>query len=132
MKSSADTPPVKTVDEYLAMVDEPALSALLTVREYIFELVPDAEEVISYMIPTVRYHGALVGYAAFKGHCSFYIMSTAMAEVFREELKGYDSSGTTVRFQPGAPLPADLIHRIVAARMAENEGKAAARKKKKG
>jgi uncharacterized protein YdhG (YjbR/CyaY superfamily) len=108
-------------DSYLQEIPEPSRSTLLTIRVMIKEAAPEAEEVISYQIPTFKYKGGLVAYAAFKKHCSFFIMSIAVAKSFEEQLKDYDTSKGTIRFSPNKPLPAELVHAIVKARMAEND-----------
>jgi uncharacterized protein YdhG (YjbR/CyaY superfamily) len=66
------------VDEYLAAVPEPARSTLKKVRAAIRAVVPpEATEAIGYGVPTFRYKGPLVGFAAFSKHCSFFPMRIA-------------------------------------------------------
>ena len=88
---------------------------------------PEATEGISYGMPAFRYKGALVGYAAFKKHCSFFPMSPAVIEAFAEELKAYRTSKGTIQFAMDKPLPAGLVKKLVKARIAENERKGANR-----
>jgi len=57
----------------------------------------------------------LVGLGAGADHCSFYPGSAL--EEFQKELKAYDTSKGTVRFQPGKPLPAALVKKLVKARI---------------
>ena len=115
---------VLTVDEYLADVAEPAHSALQKLREMIRAAAPkEATEAISYGMPAFKYKGALVGYAAFKHHCSFFPMNGALVEQFQEELKKYETSKGTIRFSVDNPLPAALVKKLVKARVAENEAK---------
>jgi len=71
----------------------------------------------------VRYNGALVGFAAFADHCSFYPMSNAVMAQFKSELTRYDTAKGTIHFPPDKPLPATLVKRLVKARLAENESK---------
>jgi uncharacterized protein YdhG (YjbR/CyaY superfamily) len=60
------------IDEYLAGVEEPKRSTLQQVREMILEVVPEAEEGISYQLPAFRIRGKVVaGFAAFKNHLSY-------------------------------------------------------------
>ncbi len=119
MKKIASTP--ERVDAYLAVLPPDQRAALEALRAFLKRLVPDAAEVISYGIPTLRHHGALVGFAAFKNHCSFFIMSTRVAEAFADDLKDFSTAKATVHFTPTEPLPEDLVSNIVHARMAENE-----------
>ena len=119
----------KNVAEYLARVPEPARSTLKKVRAAIRSAVPpEATEAIGYGIPTFRYEGALVAYAAFSDHCSFFPMSLAVMAAFKDELKSLpDTSKGTIRFPLNRPLPATLVKKLVKARLAEKE-----RKKKRG
>ncbi|MEZ5336039.1 MAG: DUF1801 domain-containing protein [Methanolobus sp.] len=111
----------ETIDEYLSGVPEDAFIALTRLRKIIHDTVPDAVEGISYKIPAFRYNGPLVGFAAFQKHCSFYLMSTAVMDAHREELKAYDTAKGTIRFQPDNPLPEELIVMLVKARIVEND-----------
>jgi uncharacterized protein YdhG (YjbR/CyaY superfamily) len=74
-------------------------------------------------MPAFRYKGALVGYAAFPGHCGFYPMSPAVIVAFAAELARYSTSKGTIRFPVDKPLPAVLVKKIVKARVAENEAR---------
>lgn len=117
---------VKDVEAYLAAVQEPARSTLEKVRATIRSAVPaETTEALSYGIPSFRYKGALVGYAAFKAHCSFFPMSAALIETMKDDLKDYGLSKGTIRFAVDKPLPAALIKRMVKARVARNEMKKA-------
>jgi uncharacterized protein YdhG (YjbR/CyaY superfamily) len=81
------------VDEYLARVPEPAHTTLNKVRAAIRAAAPkDATEAISYQIPTFKYKGSLLAFAAFSKHCSLFPMSLAVMETFKSELKDFDTS----------------------------------------
>ena len=115
-----------TIDEYLAQVPEPGRSTLEKVRAAIRAAAPtQATEAISYRIPTFKYQGGLVAFAAFTKHCSFFPMSYAVIGQFAEELqaKGFDISKGTIHFPLDKPLPAALIKRMVKARVAEKKQK---------
>ncbi len=114
----------KDVDEYLAGVPEPARSTLNKIRAVIRSVVPpEATEAISYQIPTFKYKGGLVAFAAFSKHCSFFPMSMAVMSTFESELKKFDSSKGTIRFPPDRPPSATLLKKMVKARLAEKERK---------
>ncbi|HEY6338491.1 MAG TPA: DUF1801 domain-containing protein [Candidatus Sulfotelmatobacter sp.] len=114
----------KDMDEYLAQVLEPARSTLNKVRAVVRSTVPAAAtETISYGIPTFRYKGGLVAFAAFKKHCSFFPMSYAVIREFKKELGSFTVSKGTVRFPLDKCLPAALVKKMVKARIAENERK---------
>ena len=114
----------KTAEEYLAGVPEPARTTLNKVRAAIRAAAPaEATEAISYGMPTFRYKGALVGFAAFSKHCSFFPMSLAVMEAFKDQLKGFRTSKGTIQFPMDKPLSAALVKKLVKARIAENETK---------
>ncbi|MET0466008.1 MAG: DUF1801 domain-containing protein [Chitinophagaceae bacterium] len=121
----------KTVDAYLASQPADVQATLSKVRKAIRAAAPKAEEKISYHMPLYKHHLHLVGFCAFTNHCSFFPMSHAVMKMFAEELKDYDTSGATIRFPVGKPLPATLIKKIVAARIMENEAIATQREQKK-
>ncbi len=115
--------PAKNVDEYLAAVPEPAQSTLKHIRAVMKSVVPkEATEVISYGIPMFKYNGMLVGYAAFKNHCSLFPTGSGVLDRFEKELSGYRTSKGTIHFPPDKPLPDALIKKIVKARVKENRG----------
>jgi uncharacterized protein YdhG (YjbR/CyaY superfamily) len=113
----------KNVDEYLAGVPEPARSTLHKIRAAIRSAAPpEATEAISYGIPTFKYKGSLVWFAAFSNHCSLF-PTASVIEVFKNELKGFSTSKGTIHFPTGKPLPAGLVKKLVKERVAQNESK---------
>lgn len=109
----------KSVDDYLASVSsETARATLTALRSTIRDEIPEAEEVISYGIPTFKHKGFVVSFAAFKNHCSFFPGHTVAD--FAEELKGYKTAKGTIQFPHDKPLPESLVRSIVRARLAEN------------
>jgi uncharacterized protein YdhG (YjbR/CyaY superfamily) len=124
MKQDPDKTPAKTVDEYLAAIPPEAQAVLEQLRSAIKAAAPEAEEMISYQIPTYKYHGPLVHFVARRNHYSFIAVSSAVLETFKNELKDYAISGTTIHFTAGHPPPAALIEKIVKARIRENEERA--------
>ena len=112
------------MDQYLARVPEPARGTLAKIRAAIRSAVPpEATEAISYGMPTFKYKGPLLGFAAFSNHCSLFPMSPPVIEAFKKELKGYQTSKGTIRFPVDKPLPATLVKKLVKARIAQNEKK---------
>lgn len=110
----------KTVDEYLANTPEPARSTLRHIRAVIQSVVPkETTEVISYGMPMFKYRGMLVGYAAFKKHCSLFPTGSGV-ENFAKELAGYHTSKGTIQFPSDKPLPDMLLKKIVKYRIKEN------------
>jgi|HubBroStandDraft_2_1064218.scaffolds.fasta_scaffold611476_2 uncharacterized protein YdhG (YjbR/CyaY superfamily) len=118
-KSTADD-----VDAYFAKVPEPARTTLSKLRMTIGSVVPsEAAEKLSYGIPAFFYKGALVAYAAFKNHCSFFPMQASLIDEMQEELKGYRTAKGTLQFPLDKPLSAALVKKMVKRRIAENERK---------
>ncbi|MBS1802271.1 MAG: DUF1801 domain-containing protein [Acidobacteria bacterium] len=121
------------VDAYLANVSEPARTTLQKVRTIIRSVVPkETTEGISYGMPAFRYKGALVGYAAFKDHCSFFPMQASLIDEMKGELKSYRTAKGTLQFPQDKPLPAALLKKMVKLRIAENEIRAAVKARKRG
>jgi uncharacterized protein YdhG (YjbR/CyaY superfamily) len=118
-----------SVEEYLAGIPAAQRAALEELRATVRAAAPDTVETISYQMPTFKYRGrALVGFAAFARHCSLFPYSTGVVATLQDDLGAYDTSGRggTIRFTVDAPLPADLVRRIVATRIAEIDERLAA------
>ena len=111
----------KDIDSYLAETSQPARSTLDKVRHVILKTCPQAEEVISYGIPSFKYKGMLVGFAAFKEHCSFFVLNSTFINTIKDELKPYKTTKSAIHFSHEKPLPATLIKKIVKMRMKEND-----------
>ena len=127
--SAAKRSIANSVDEYLARVPEPARGTLKKIRAMIRSVVPaDASEAISYGIPSFKYKGWLVGYAAFANHCSFF--PGALPRKFADELKRFPTSKGTIRFPVDKPLPATLLKKLAGARIAQNKLKEQEKRKK--
>jgi uncharacterized protein YdhG (YjbR/CyaY superfamily) len=111
-----------SVEDYLFQVPEEARAALEKLRKTIKAAAPDTTETISYQMPTFKYRGrALVGFAAFKNHCSLFPYSTAVMDSHKEELRSYETSKGTIRFTTDNPLPAALVKKLVKERIEEIE-----------
>ena len=102
----------ETIDEYISLFPQDVGEKLQAIRKLIREEVPDAEETISYKIPTFKRHGSYVVYlAAHKNHVSLYPSSPAI-----EKLKGvskYKKHQGTLQFPLEQPLPLPLIRKVV-------------------
>jgi len=120
---------IKNVDDYLSGLPENVLVALEKLRKIARAAAPGAEEVISYGMPMLKYHGMLVGYAGWKDHIGFYPCNSRTIAAMKDELKGYGTSKGTIRFEIGKPLPVKLIQKIVKERVKENVAKAKKTKK---
>ena len=119
---------VRNIDEYIARFPGDVQKILQNIRALIKEAAPDAEEKISYQIPTFTLNGNyLIYFAAFKNHVSIYPAPRG-TEKFKKELAAYEGGKGTVRFPLDEPIPYGLIKRIVKFKLKENLEKA----KKKG
>jgi uncharacterized protein YdhG (YjbR/CyaY superfamily) len=109
----------ETIDEYLAPLSNEKRATLERLRRAIQSAAPKAEECISYQIPAFRLDGKmLVAFGAARNHCSFY-PGAHPVQVHQKELKAYDTSKGTIRFQADSPLPATLVRKLVKARIAD-------------
>lgn len=118
-------PPAASIDAYLAALPPAQRAALETLRGQIRALAPEAEEAISYGLPTFKLNGNLVHFGAAARHCAFY--PGAVIGAFAERLRGFETAKGTIRFQPDSPLPSDLVADIVRHRIAQNQAIAAER-----
>jgi uncharacterized protein YdhG (YjbR/CyaY superfamily) len=106
------------VDEYLSAFDEPKRTTLQTLRRTILEIVPDAEQVISYRVPAFRVQGKIVaGFAAFKDHLSYLPFSGSILEQLEDELRGYTMTKSALHFPVDRPLPTSLVKKLIAVRL---------------
>ena len=119
-----------SIDEYIATFPEEIQKILEELRAAIKAAAPEAEEKISYQIPTFALKGNLVHFAAWKNHIGFYPTSSGTRE-FKKELTIYESAKGSVKFPIDKPLPLDLISKIVKFRVAENLKKAEIRSRKR-
>ncbi|HEX9652389.1 MAG TPA: DUF1801 domain-containing protein [bacterium] len=117
----------RSVDDYLSALPEAVRTTLEKVRQSIKAAAPKAEELISYRIPTYKYLGPLVHFAAFESHCSLIVVNKSIMKIFKKELLSYETSGMTIHFTPDKPLPATLVKKIVKLRIKENEEQNAAK-----
>jgi uncharacterized protein YdhG (YjbR/CyaY superfamily) len=126
---AARGPTPRTIDDYIATF-APAVQAILRkIRRTIRGGAPDAEEAISYQIPTFKWHGNLVHFAAFKNHIGFYPPVGGDAALVKA-VSPYANERGNLRFPLDQPIPYELIERIVKLRVKQNLAKAAAKRKK--
>jgi uncharacterized protein YdhG (YjbR/CyaY superfamily) len=108
------------IDEYLLALDEPKRSTLQALRRTILEIVPEADQVISYRAPAFRVQGKVVaGFAAFKDHLSYLPFSGSVLEQLGDELRGYTMTKSALHFPPDRPLSRRLVKKLIAVRLHE-------------
>jgi len=120
----------KNIDEYIAGFPDDVQEILEKIRMTIREAAPDAEEKISYQMPTFTMKGNLVHFAAYRKHIGLYPAPRGI-EKFKKELSAYEGAKGSVRFPLDKPIPFGLISRIVKFRVKDNLERAEAKGKKK-
>lgn len=128
MKSNRTTP--KNIDEYIAGFPKEVQEILEMIRTTIKDAAPEAEETISYQMPTFTLQGNLVHFAAYKNHIGFYPAPRGI-EKFKNELSAYKGGKGTVQFPLDKPIPYELISEIVRFRVIDNLERAEAKRAKK-
>jgi uncharacterized protein YdhG (YjbR/CyaY superfamily) len=108
------------VDDYLADVEEPKRSTLQRLRQTILEIVPEAEEGISYGVPAFRLEGKVIaGFAAFKSHLSYLPHSGSVFPALADDLAPYKTSPGALQFPIDSPLPKRLVGKLLRVRIAQ-------------
>ncbi len=108
------------VDSYLRDLEEPKRTTLQELRHTILEIVPEAEEGISYRVPAFRLHGKVIaGFAAFKNHLSYLPFSGSVLGQLADELDGYTMTKSSLHFPIDRPLPKALVKKWIAVRLAD-------------
>jgi len=112
----------KNINDYISLFPKDVQANLKSLRETISKAAPDAEEAISYQMPTFKLNGNLVHFAAYKNHIGFYPTPSGI-EAFKKELLKYKSSKGAVQFPIDEKLPLGLVSKIVKYRVKENLAK---------
>jgi uncharacterized protein YdhG (YjbR/CyaY superfamily) len=114
---------VMSIDEitaYLEALDEPKRSTLQKLRAAILEVIPEAEQGLSYQLPAFRLRGkVIVGFAAFKEHLSYLPHSGSVFPELEEDLVAYSKSIGALRFPIDEPLPNELVEKLIKVRMSQ-------------
>jgi uncharacterized protein YdhG (YjbR/CyaY superfamily) len=106
------------IDEYLRGVEEPKRSTLETLRRTILEVVPQAEQGLSYRVPAFRVEGKVIaGFAAFSDHLSYLPFSGSVLAQLADELEGYTATKSALHFPVDEPLPKALVAKLIAVRL---------------
>ena len=129
MKTEQTTP--KNIDEYIAAFPIHVQEILENIRATIRKAAPEAEETISYQMPTFKLQGNyLIYFAAFKKHIGVYPRTTG-DEAFQQALSVYEGAKGSYKFPLDKPIPFDLITKIVEFRIKENLARAEVKAKLK-
>lgn len=109
------------IEEYIEKTDLGHQVKLRQIYKIIKDLVPLAEETISWGMPTFKLNGNLVHFADNKKHLGFY-PSPSGIEMFETELINFKYSKGAIQFPYDKDLPIELIKKIVLFRIKENLG----------
>ena len=121
------------ISAYLARLPQPQSDTLSALHMTLRELLPDAQECISYNMPCFKLGGvAVAGFDGFKNHCSYFPHSGNVVQ----QVRGVPAwcavaSKGTLRFPLDRPLPKALVRKLVKARLAEIAAKKAKRVRKR-
>lgn len=113
-----------SINEYIAGFPEETQKLLEQLRATVRKAAPEAEETISYAIPTFTFKGNLVHFAGYKNHIGFYPTPSGII-AYQKELSVYEGAKGSIKFPIDEPLPLGLISKIVKFRVKENLEKAA-------
>jgi uncharacterized protein YdhG (YjbR/CyaY superfamily) len=112
------------IDRYIDALAEPKRTTLARVRQTIVDLIPEAEQGISYGFPAFRVRGkTIAGFAAFKNHLSYLPHSGSVFPELEDELRGYSTSSGALRFSVDEPLPAPLVEKLITVRLQQAFGR---------
>lgn len=108
------------IDAYLADLEEPKRTTLERLRSAILEVVPEAEQCLSYGMPAFKVQGKTVaGFAAFKNHLSYLPYSGSVIAAVGDDAAGYETSKGSLKFAIDKPLPKRLVKKLITTRMRE-------------
>jgi uncharacterized protein YdhG (YjbR/CyaY superfamily) len=106
------------IDQYLDDLEEPTKTTLTRLRQTILDILPEADQGISYGVPAFKVGGkTIAGFAAFKNHLSYLPHSGSVFPQLSAELEGYSTSPGALRFGVDEPLPAPLVRKLIATRL---------------
>lgn len=108
------------IDAYLASLDEPKREALSKLRQTILEIIPKAEQGLSYGVPVFRLGGKnIAGFSAAKAHLSYLPHSGTVLATLAKGMGAYETSKGALKFAVDEPLPKKVVRALIAARRAE-------------
>jgi len=114
----------REIDKYLASLEEPKRRTLEVLRQTILDIVPEAEQCISYGMPAFKLGGKVIaGFAAFKNHLSYLPHSGSAISELGEAVSQYKTSSGALQFPIDRPLPKTLVKRLIAIRKRQALGR---------
>jgi uncharacterized protein YdhG (YjbR/CyaY superfamily) len=98
----------QTIDDYIAAQEESIRPRLKQLRSIIHGAIPEAQEKISWSMPTYWKRKNLIHFAAFKKHIGLYPGDEATS-VFADKLADFEVNKGTIRLPHDRDLPEKLI-----------------------
>lgn len=111
------------VRKFYETAPEPHRSTMLEMRKRILEVVPNAEEVVSYGMPAFKVNGEVIaGLLSNKKHVGYYPFSGSILHLFPKELAGYSITKSAIHIPIAKPIPKVLVRKLIRARIAQIAG----------
>src|SRR5580700_8669792 len=109
---------MSVIDDYLKKIEPSNRKALERIRVLAREVVPSAEEVISYGMPTLKYKGEpFLGFDAHKNHIGIYPFSGHIIEALKDELREYKSTKGAIQVSFDNPISKTTLRKVINARL---------------
>jgi uncharacterized protein YdhG (YjbR/CyaY superfamily) len=108
------------VDRYFADFENPKRAILEEMRRRILEVIPEAEQGLSYSVPAFKIAGKTVaGLAAFTSHLSYLPHSGSVLAALGEKTRGYSQTKSALHFPIDTPLPHELIRELIEVKLSQ-------------
>ena len=108
------------ITAYLDLIDEPKRATLWKLRDTIMEVIPEAEQGLSYKVPAFSLDGTVVaGFAAFKNHLSYLPHSGSVFPELKSDLASYSKTIGALHFPIDEPLPKEIVKKLIDVRMSQ-------------
>jgi uncharacterized protein YdhG (YjbR/CyaY superfamily) len=106
------------ITAHLKKFDKPQRDALQAVRVAIAEILPEADEVIKYGIPTFAIDGkGVIGFDGYRNHNSIFPYSGSIGTKLKDELSKYEQTKGSIHFDKEKPMPKSLLKKIIKERL---------------
>lgn len=99
------------IDEYISEQAENKQESLKQIRDTIRSVLPNAQERISWRMPTYWDGHNIIHFAAFKNHMGLYPGPDVIVH-FKDQLKDFKTSKGAIQFPYNQDLPLELIKKI--------------------
>jgi len=111
-----------SIDDYIAALSGDQQAVLQQVRQTVHQAVPQAQERMSYQMPSFWQGEVLLWFAATRHHLGIYPTAAGVL-AFSDRLTTYDTSKGTIRIPWDEPIPYGLIAEIAEARLVQVQNK---------